>query len=146
MAQELIVPHRAPELDGQGRLRGIANIQDRDSAPRLFAKLRREAALMRHTFATCRQIAAQSPASQWAGYAGPKLRGALVSLGRWTLKIIKRSDTATSFQALRPLSWFAGKPLTGRGWNVERTFAWLGRDHRLTVYWQSQSRAQTPRS
>ena len=48
------------------------------------------------------------------GYAGPKLRGALVSLGRWTLQIIKRSDTAKGFEVLP------------RRWVVERTFAWLG--------------------
>jgi transposase len=49
-----------------------ANIQDRDGAPRVFARLRREAPKLRHMFAD-------------GGYAGPKLRGALVSPGRWTL-------------------------------------------------------------
>jgi transposase len=28
------------------------------------------------------------------GYAGPKLRNALASIGRWTLQIVKRSDIA----------------------------------------------------
>lgn len=38
------------------------------------------------------------------GYAGPKLRDALVSLGRWTLQIVKRSDTAKGFEVLpRPV-------------------------------------------
>ena len=46
----------------------MANIQDRDSAPGVFSKLRREAPHIRHVFAD-------------GGYAGPKLRGALVSLG-----------------------------------------------------------------
>ena len=49
------------------------------------------------------------------GYAGPKLRGALVDLGRSTLQIIKRSNTKKGFEVLP------------RGWVVERTFAWLGR-------------------
>ncbi len=52
-----------------------ANIQDRDGAPGVFAKLRREAPKLRHMFAD-------------GGYAGPKLRGALVSLGRWTIQIV----------------------------------------------------------
>lgn len=88
-----------------------ANIQDRDGAPGVFSKLRREAPRMRRVFAD-------------GGYAGPKLRGALVSLGRWTLQIIKRSDTATGFEALP------------RRWVVERTFAWLGRCRRLARDWE----------
>ncbi len=83
-----------------------ANIQDRDGAPGVFARLRREAPKPRHMFAD-------------GGYAGPKLRGALVRLGRWTLQIIKRSDTAGGFEVLP------------RRWVVERTFAWLGRCRRL---------------
>lgn len=51
-----------------------AGIQDRDGAPRVFAKLRREAPNLRHMFAD-------------GGYAGPKLRDALVGLGRWTLQL-----------------------------------------------------------
>ena len=54
-----------------------ANIQDRDGAPRVFAKLRREAPKLRHMFAD-------------GGYAGPKLQGALVGLGRWTLDAANR--------------------------------------------------------
>ena len=88
-----------------------ANIQDRDGAPGVFARLRREAPKLRHVFAD-------------GGYAGPKLRGALVSLGRWTLQIIKRSDTAEGFE-VQP-----------RRWVVERTFAWLGRCRRLARDWE----------
>jgi len=88
-----------------------ANIQDRDGAPGVFSKLRREAPRMRHVFTD-------------GGYAGTKLRGTLVSLGRWTLQIIKRSDAATGFEVLP------------RRWVVERTFAWLGRCRRLARDWE----------
>jgi len=88
-----------------------ANIQDRDGAPRVFARLRREAPRLRHIFAD-------------GGYAGPKLRAALVGLGRWTLQIVKRSDTAKGFEVLP------------RRWVVERTFAWLGRCRRLARDWE----------
>jgi transposase len=53
------------------------------------------------------------------GYAGDKLRDALSALGRWTVQIIKRSDTAQGFAALP------------RRWVVEPSFAWLGRCRRL---------------
>ncbi len=88
-----------------------AGIQDRDGAPGVFARLRREAPKLRHMFAD-------------GGYAGPKLRDALVSLGRWTLQIVKRSDTAKGFEMLP------------RRWVVERTFAWLGRCRRLARDWE----------
>ena len=81
-------------------------------APKVFAKLRREAPKLRHNFAD-------------GGYAGPKLRDALVSLGRWTLQIVKRSDTAKGFE------------VPPRRWVVERTFAWLGRCRRLARDWES---------
>ncbi|WP_265001130.1 transposase, partial [Komagataeibacter nataicola] len=53
------------------------------------------------------------------GYAGNKLRSALASMGKWTVEIIRRSDTARGFEILP------------RRWVVERTFAWLGRCRRL---------------
>ena len=88
-----------------------AGIQDRDGAPGIFAKLRREAPKLRHMFA------------DGGGDAGPKLRDALVSLGRWTLQIVKCSDIARGFEVLP------------RRWVVERTFAWLGRCRRLARDW-----------
>tara|TARA_R110002167_G_scaffold366392_1_gene595707 strand:+ start:28486 stop:29016 length:531 start_codon:yes stop_codon:yes gene_type:complete len=58
------------------------------------------------------------------GYAGPKLRGALEKIGRWTLQIVKRSDTAQGFEVIP------------RRWVVERTFAWLGRCRRMAKDWE----------
>ena len=43
----------------------------------------------------------------------------LKKIGKWTLEIIRRSDTAKGFEVLP------------RRWVVERTFAWLGRNRRL---------------
>lgn len=58
------------------------------------------------------------------GYAGPKLRGALEKIGRWTLQIVKRSDTAQGFEVIP------------RRWVVERTFAWLGKCRRIAKNWE----------
>lgn len=88
-----------------------ANVQDRDGAPGVFARLRREAPELRHVFAD-------------GGYAGPKLRDALIGIGRWTIQIVKRSDTAQGFEVLP------------RRWVVERTFAWLGKCRRLAKDWE----------
>ena len=52
-------------------------------------------------------------------YAGEKLRGALRGIGKWTIEIIKRSDSARGFELLP------------RRWVVERTLAWLNRNRRL---------------
>lgn len=96
--------------DTLGHLVGLvvhsAGIQDRDGAPAVLGTIRRLYPWLRHIFAD-------------GGYAGDKLRGALASMGRWTVQIIKRSDTAKGFEILP------------RRWVVERTFAWLGRCRRL---------------
>ena len=83
-----------------------ADIQDRDGAPLVLAEIIRRFPWLRHVFAD-------------GGYAGNKLRQALRRLGKWTVEIIKRSDTARGFEVLP------------RRWVVERTFAWLGRNRRL---------------
>ncbi len=51
--------------------------------------------------------------------AGPKLQAALKRLGRWTLEIVKRPDTAQGCEVLP------------RRWAVERTLARLNRNRRL---------------
>ena len=96
--------------DTAGHLVGLAvhsaGTQDRDGAPAVLTAFRRLYPWLRHIFAD-------------GGYAGDKLRDALSAMGRWTVQIIKRSDTAQGFDVLP------------RRWVVERTFAWLGRCRRL---------------
>jgi transposase len=89
-----------------GAIVHTADIQDRDGAPLLLAAIRHAYPWLRHVFAD-------------AAYAGEKLRQALARLGKWTIEIIKRSDTAKGFQLLP------------RRWVVERTIAWLNRNRRL---------------
>jgi putative transposase len=64
-----------------------AGIHDRDGAPSLLAGVRRAFPWLRHVFAN-------------AAYCGAKLAGALEFLGRWTIEIVRRSDTATGFEVL----------------------------------------------
>lgn len=101
--------------DTLGLLIGVivhaANIQDRDGAPDVLNSIRSRWPWLRHVFAD-------------GGYAGDKLQAALADKGRWTLEIIKRSDTAEGFEVLP------------RRWGVERTFAWLGRCRRLAKDWE----------
>lgn len=95
-----------------------ADIQDRDGAVDVLAAIRHRFPWLRHVFAD-------------GGYAGAKLRGALASMGKWTIEIIKRSDTAKGFEVLP------------RRWVVERTFAWLGRCRRLAKDWETSTASST---
>lgn len=88
-----------------------AGIQDRDGAPDVLKAVATRYPMLRHIFAD-------------GGYAGPKLRDALKAIGRWSVQIVKRSDTADGFEVLP------------RRWVVERTLAWLGRCRRLSKDWE----------
>jgi transposase len=88
-----------------------AGIQDRDGAPEVFKSIRHSHPDLLHVFAD-------------GGYAGPKLRDALSGIGKWTIQIVKRSNTATGFEVIP------------RRWVVERTFAWLNRCRRLAKDWE----------
>lgn len=95
-----------------------ASIQDRDGAVAVLASIRRLYPWLRHIFAD-------------GGYAGDKLRHALLDFGRWTVQSIKRSDTAEGFEVLP------------RRWVVERTFAWMGRCHRLAKDFETSIESST---
>jgi len=94
-----------------------AGIQDRDGAPDVLEAVAARDPMLRHIFAD-------------GGYAGPELRDALKAIGRWTVQIVKRSDTADGFEVLP------------RRWVVERTLAWPGRCRRLSKDWENPSPAQ----
>jgi transposase len=83
-----------------------AGVQDSDGAPALLQLIQSSFPWLRHVFAD-------------GGYASPKLKKALASIGRWTIEIVNRSDAAKGFKLL---------PRRGV---VERTIAWLNRNRRL---------------
>ena len=105
-------------VDSSGLLVGVvvhaADIQDRDGAPAVLKSILKRWPWLRHVFAD-------------GGYAGPKLRGALQKIGKFTMQIVKRSDSAKGFEVLP------------RRWVVERTFAWLGRCRRLAKAFSAPS-------
>jgi transposase len=95
-----------------------AGIQDRDGAPLVLKSICHSHPDLRHVFAD-------------GGYAGPKLRAALADIGKWTIQIVKRSDTAEGFEVIP------------RRWVVERTFAWLNRCRRLAKDWEKSIESST---
>lgn len=76
-----------------------ADIQDRDGAVDVLAAARPRFPWLRHVFAD-------------GGYAGDKLRSALVGMGKWTIDIIKRSDRAKGFEVL-PRDGLSSEPSHG---------------------------------
>ncbi len=108
--------------DTLGHLVGIdvhpAGMQDRDGAVRVIKEIRSLYPWLRRLFAD-------------GGYAGPKLAKKLRKLGKWTLEIVKRSDSAKGFVLLP------------RRWVVERTFAWLNRCRRLAKDFEATIQSAT---
>ena len=98
-------------VDTEGLLLAVAvhpaDLQDRDGARLVLARLRHRFPRLQHLWAD-------------AGYAGPKLGDWVRETTDWTLEIVRRAEPGTGFQVLP------------RRWVVERTFAWLGRYRRLS--------------
>jgi len=83
-----------------------ANVQDRDGAQVLLARLKGQFPLLKWIWAD-------------GAYAGKLVDWVKVTYG-WLLKIVKRSDDMKGFQVLP------------KRWVVERTFAWLSRYRRFS--------------
>jgi putative transposase len=58
---------------------------------------------------------------------GDKLKSALQTLGKWTIEIVKRSDTAKGF-VLLPRRWVVERTLAGRNRNRR-----LAKDFEATI-------------
>ena len=83
-----------------------ANIQDRDGAKLVLAKLKGRCSRLKLIWAD-------------GGYAG-QLIDWTRRLGRWVLEIVRRNDNISGFMVLP------------KRWIVERTFSWFGRYRRLS--------------
>ena len=83
-----------------------ADIQDRDGAHDLLRQARRRFPFIERIFAD-------------AGYQGPKMATTIGATGSWTMEIVRRCD----------LHRFVVLP---KRWIVERSFAWISRNRRLT--------------
>jgi transposase len=82
-----------------------AGVQDRDGAERLLRQARRRFPFVEKIFAD-------------AAYQGPKMAAVVARTGTWAIEIVKRNE----------LHKFVVLP---KRWIVERTFAWISRNHRL---------------
>jgi transposase len=120
------VPGRGDGARRQHSEPAPAKAGDRDGAVPLLASIRHSFPWLRHVFAD-------------GAYAGAKLETALAALGQWSLEIVKRPPADVGFEVLPrppagppgPARSAAGAFACWRGWMVERTFAWLGRNRRL---------------
>jgi len=95
-----------------------ADIQDRDGGPLVLKHIRERYPFLSHVFAD-------------GGYAGEQFAGKLAETRKWSIEIIKRSDTAKGFVLLP------------RRWVVERTLAWLNRNRRLAKDFESTIESAT---
>lgn len=102
--------------DTDGNLLGLvthsADIQDRDGAPDVIVQALESHPKLAHIFAD-------------GGYAGAKLRDAMVDIHGPSIEIVKRPPGVIGFVVI------------ARRWVVERTFAWLGRCRRLAKDWEA---------
>ena len=107
--------------DTSGRLIEVqvtpANVQDSHGAVPLLKALARRYPTLRLAFAD-------------RAYRGPKLLAAIADPRPWTIEIITRTHR---------VGHFVQEP---RRWVVERTFAWLGRNRRLSKDYEATERSQ----
>ena len=98
-----------------------ANVSEKAGAQLLLTKVMATKSLMR----LCRRVRLV-----WAdgGYQGPDLAGWVKSLLGWTWEVVKRNDEQKGFAVLP------------RRWVVERTFAWLSFNRRLSKDYEKLTR------
>ena len=87
-----------------------------DGAPDVLKSIRHSHPYLRHIFAPLGECAIHLPAMD-GGYAGPKLRGALETIGNGTIQIVKRSDSAVGFEVI---------PRPFRGLKQTTAGQWMG--------------------
>lgn len=90
-----------------------ADIQDRDGATAILQTIRKRWPWRRHLFAD-------------GGYAGPKLRGVLEKVAKFTLQIVKRTDKAKGFEVL-PRRWLGRCRRLAKDWetSIASAEAWM---------------------